>query len=96
MLDRGNFIYAYKEIGSGGLSGDVCDPRLIFQTAILAHASSIILSHSHPSGNTKPSAADISLTKRMVEPGRLLEIQVLDHLIITVDGCTSMADDGLM
>ncbi len=75
----------------------MADPKVIFSTALLANASSIILAHNYPSGNTEPSAADQSLTKKAIQAGSLLDIQVLDHLIITPDGTYfSFVDENLM
>ncbi len=96
FLDRAGNAFAWKQMSSGGLSGTVADPRLIFQTALLTHSTSIILFHNHPSGNTNPSATDIQLTKSLCEAGRFLEIHVLDHIIVTVDGFYSFANEGLI
>lgn len=74
----------------------MADPKLIFAAAIKANACGIILAHNHPSGNLSPSQADIDLTKRMKEGGKFLEIQVLDHVILTTEGYFSFADDGLI
>ena len=96
MLDRANKLFAWKQISVGGLSGTVADPRLIFETALLSHCTSIVLCHNHPSGNILPSAADVQLTKNICEGGKLLEITVLDHIILTVDGFYSFANEGLI
>ncbi len=96
FIDRAGNIFAWKEMSSGGLSGTVADPRLIFQTALLTHSTSIILAHNHPSGSTNPSAADIQLTKNLCEAGKFLEIFVLDHIIITENGFYSFANEGLI
>ena len=95
-LNRANKVIGYALISLGGISGTVADPKVIFSTALLANASSIILAHSHPSGNTEPSAADQALTKKMIQAGSVLDIQVLDHLIITPDTYLSFADENLM
>ena len=87
---------SWKRISVGGLSGTVADPRLIFQTALLCHATSIILVHNHPSGNEQPSVSDVQLTKNICEGGKVLEIAVLDHVIITVDNFYSFANEGLI
>ena len=96
FVDRANNIFAWKEMSSGGLSGTVVDPRLIFQTALLTHSSSIILLHNHPSGNREPSIADTQLTNKLCEAGKFLEILVLDHIIITEDNFYSFANEGLI
>lgn len=96
LLNRGNRVIGLFEVSSGGVSGTVADPKLIFATALKATASAIILAHNHPSGNLKPSQADISLTKKIKEGGKLLDIDVLDHLIISTEGYYSFADDGML
>ena len=79
----------------GGISGTVVDSRIIFKKAMDLLASSIILVHNHPSGNLNPSKADISVTNRLKEGGKLLDISVLDHLIITETSFYSFADEGI-
>jgi DNA repair protein RadC len=83
-------------ISKGGISGTVVDARLILKPAIEHLASSIILCHNHPSGQLKPSEQDISLTKKLKESARLMEISVLDHLIIGDQKYLSFADEGLL
>jgi DNA repair protein RadC len=78
------------------MSGTVADPKLIFVSALKAAASYIILVHNHPSGNLKPSSEDIRLTNRLVEGGKLLDLLVVDHLIITIEGFYSFCDGGLL
>lgn len=95
-LNRRNSVITIKTISSGGISGTVVDPRLIFKEAIEQKASGIILAHNHPSGNLKPSQADLNITKKLKDAGSLLEIVVLDHLIISEAGYFSFADEGLM
>lgn len=96
LLNRANKVIGIYEVSSGGMAGTIADPKLIFSTALKACASSIILSHNHPSGNLKPSQADITLTKKIKTAGNFLDIEVLDHLIITSEGYYSFADEGLM
>lgn len=96
LLNRANKVLGIYEVSSGGIAGTVADPKLIFGCALKAAASGIILSHNHPSGNLQPSQADIELTKKLMEGGRLLEIQVLDHIILTSEKYFSFADEGLM
>ena len=71
-------------------------PRIIFKKAFDLLATSLILAHNHPSGNLKPSKADIELTKKMKNAGDILEISVLDHVIITDTGYYSFADEGMI
>jgi len=97
LLNRNNRVLGFYHIGTGGLSGVVVDSKLIFGAALKACASGIILFHSHPSGNPEPSGEDLKITKRLVEAGRLLDLPILDHLILTADnGYFSFADEGLM
>jgi DNA repair protein RadC len=97
MLNRANRVLGITKISSGGISGTVADTRLIFATALKAAASSIIISHNHPSGNTQPSTSDIQLTKNIAAAGKVLEISVLDHVIYTPGGAYySFADEGLI
>jgi DNA repair protein RadC len=96
LLNRANRVLGIANISSGGISGTVADPKVIFQHALKANASSVILLHNHPSGNTQPSEADITLTRKMKECGKFLDLPVLDHLIVTTDGYYSFADEGLI
>lgn len=93
-LNRNNKLLGWAKISTGGVSGTVTDPKVIFQIALNANASGIILSHNHPSGNLKASNEDIQITKRLKEAGKLLDIQVLDHIIITQESYVSLADQG--
>ena len=94
FLDTRFRLMSISTVSKGGLSGTVIDPRIVFATALKRRCSAIILSHNHPSGNLKPSHADISLTKKFHEAGRLLEITLADHLIISEEGYYSMANEG--
>ncbi len=96
LLNRANKVLGMTVIGKGGLSGVVADPKLIFQAALKANASGIILAHNHPSGNLLASEADKALTKKVVDAGKFLDISVLDHVIITATDYYSFADDGML
>ena len=96
MLNRSNKVIHKRAISLGGVSGTVADPKVIFKKALDDLASGIILAHNHPSGNKKPSQADIDLTKKLQNSGKLLEIPILDHIIFTDDGYFSFADEGLL
>jgi DNA repair protein RadC len=96
LLNRANMVIRKVNISSGGIAGTVADPKLIFKSALENLASSIILCHNHPSGNLKPSDADIKLTRKLKEAGGLLEISVLDHIIFTDESYFSFADQGVM
>jgi len=95
FLNRANIVIKKERISVGGISGTVVDSRIIFKKAMDLLASSIILVHNHPSGNLNPSKADISVTNRLKEGGKLLDISVLDHLIITETSFYSFADEGI-
>jgi DNA repair protein RadC len=95
-LNRANQILGYYKHSVGGIAGTVADPRIIFATGVASASSGIILSHNHPSGNLSPSQADIDLTRKIKEGGKLLEIQLLDHVIVTKASYYSFADEGLI
>ncbi len=96
LLNRANKVLGILDVSTGGVSGTVADPKVIFVAAIKTNACAIIMAHNHPSGNLRPSQADIDLTRRMKEGGKLLEIQLLDHVIVTTEGYYSFADEGLV
>jgi DNA repair protein RadC len=96
LLNRANKILGTFQVSSGGITGTVVDPRIVFQSALKANATSIIIAHNHPSGQLTASQADIDLTKKLKEGGAVLDIPVLDHLIITESNYYSFADDGIM
>ena len=96
LLDTGNTIIGLSCISVGGLAASIVEPRQVFKVAILANASSIILTHQHPSGNPEPSSDDVRITMQLVKAGKLMGVQVLDHLIITDSGYTSLAERGLV
>ena len=96
LLDNKSKCLGLSEISTGGLDCCLVDPRMVFATALTSRATRLILAHNHPSGVLKPSGPDIAMTNRMVEAGRLLDISVMDHLIITPHGYYSFADNGLM
>lgn len=94
FLDRANQILGYFMISSGGISGTVIDPKIVFQSALLSNSSSIILFHNHPSGNLNPSEADKQITQKIANAGKFLDISLLDHIIITETSYFSFADEG--
>ncbi len=95
-LNRANRVLGWSKISSGGISGTVADPRVIFQIGLKSNASSIILAHNHPSGNKEPSQSDIALTHKLRDAGNTLDIQVLDHIILTSESFYSCADEGII
>ncbi|QNN40173.1 JAB domain-containing protein [Pedobacter roseus] len=96
LLNRSNHVLGIVDISMGGVSGTYVDPKVVFAVALKGTASGIILTHNHPSGSIRPSEADIKLTKRLVECGKLLDINVWDHIILSENSYYSFADDGMM
>ncbi|MHC1707488.1 MAG: RadC family protein [Bacteroidales bacterium] len=96
LLNRNNKVMGYHQLSKGGLSGTVADPKCAFQVALKCCASAMIIAHNHPSGNPAPSEADTQLTKKFVDAGKMLDLFVIDHLIITSESYFSFADEGLL
>lgn len=96
LLNTSNRVLGVFEVSTGGVSSTVADPKVIFAAALKGHASGIILSHNHPSGNLKPSLADINLTQKISEGCNLLDIKLLDHIILTQEGYFSMKGEGVI
>jgi DNA repair protein RadC len=96
MLNRGNQVLKRVQVSLGGVSGTIVDAKIIFKKALAIPASAIILCHNHPSGNLRPSGADIEITKKVKEGGALIDINVLDHLIVSERGYFSFADEGML
>ena len=97
LLNRANYITGYKIISIGGTIGTVVDTKLVAKYALDTLSAAVILWHNHPSGNIKPSQSDISLTKRIKSALALLDVEVLDHLILSLeDLCFSFTDEGIM
>lgn len=95
-LNRSNQIIMAEMLSAGGTKGTVVDVKMIMKSALEKLASSLILFHNHPSGNSQPSNEDIIVTKKIVEAAKYFDITVADHLIIFDSGYTSFADEGLM
>lgn len=96
FLNRANEILKKEKLSSGGVSGTVIDPKIVFSKALKSSCSGIILVHNHPSGSLRPSSQDINITTKIKEGGKLLEISILDHLIFTNNGYYSFSDEGIM
>ena len=96
LLNRANKVLGITTISEGGLSCTVTDARLIYQFAIKGNACGIIIAHNHPLGNSNPSESDLKITNKIKEAGNLLDIQLLDHIIVTPerDIYRSFADEG--
>jgi DNA repair protein RadC len=96
LLNRRNRVLGIVDISVGGISGTLADPKVIFAVALKSGASGIILCHNHPSEELQPGKADIDLTKKLQQGARLLDLEILDHLIVSKDGFYSFADEGLI
>ncbi|MDR6967871.1 DNA repair protein RadC [Flavobacterium arsenatis] len=94
-LNNSNKVIYKSQLSKGGITGTVVDIRLIFKTAFEHNATAIILTHNHPSGVLQASDADKQITKKLKEAGNNLDINVLDHIIITEKGYYSFKDDGV-
>lgn len=94
LLNRANEIFARERISMGGMSGTVVDMKKVLKAALDVQAAAFIAVHNHPSGNLSPSQADIDLTRKMKDGGRLLDLPLLDHLIVSERGYYSFADQG--
>lgn len=95
-LNRANNTIGWYKASQGGITGTVCDPRLIMKKALDCLATSIILCHNHPSENLNPSKADEELTQKIKEACNFFDIKLLDHLIIATNGYYSFTDEGIL
>jgi len=96
-LDTKNKVTGLFKVSQGSLNSCIVHPREVFKRALMQNASSIILAHNHPSGDTTPSSEDISMTKRLDEAGNLLGVAVLDHIIVGANGnYRSFKEGGLL
>lgn len=96
LIDRSNTTTGYVKISQGGIAGTYVDPKLIAKYAIESLASGIIIAHNHPSGNNKPSEADKSITKKIQDICKIIDVNLLDHVILTENSHFSFADQGLL
>ena len=96
LLDTRHRLIRLKPIAVGSLSASLVHPRELFKEAIAACAAAVIVAHNHPSGDPTPSEADVALTKRLGQAGKLLGIEVLDHLILGTEGIVSMKALGVI
>ena len=96
-LNRNNKVLGIHKISEGGLSGTIVDIRCIYQVGLKVNACSVIVAHNHPSGNLIPSDADKTITQKIKEAGKFLDIPLLDHLIMVPnEGFMSFADEGYL
>ncbi|MBO6622401.1 MAG: JAB domain-containing protein [Balneola sp.] len=96
LLNNAKKVLGWSRISTGGSTATIVEPSAVFQLALLGKADSIICAHNHPSGNLKNSQADISLTRRLTDAGKLLGITLDDHVILTQGGYLSLREEGLM
>jgi len=96
FLNRSNKVINRMKLSQGGISGTVTDVRIIMKQAVECLASGIIVCHNHPSGNLNPSESDSKITQKIKEAGNLMDIQLLDHLIISDKDYYSFADNGVL
>lgn len=95
-LNHANRLLHYSCTSSGGLTSTTVDPRMIFQEALRLKATRIMLCHNHPSGSLRPSNADVNITHKLKAGGKLLDIEVLDHVIVSSEGHFSFKEDGML
>jgi DNA repair protein RadC len=94
LLNRANEVLSRERLSTGGLSGTVVDLKMVMKRVIEGNAAAFIAVHNHPSGNLEPSKADLDLTERMQKAGKMIDLPLLDHLIISERGYFSFADEG--
>lgn len=96
LLDTRNHLIKTAEISIGSLDTSIVHPREVFKEALSASAACVIFAHNHPSGNPQPSEDDVKLTKRLVQSGELMGIDVLDHVVLCENSYQSLKREGLM
>ncbi len=96
LLNRSKRVLGICTLTSGGVCNTVADPRQVFGVALKANAVEIMIAHNHPSGNLVPSKSDEELTRRMMAAGNILELKVIDHIIVSVEGYYSFAEEGAL
>ena len=95
-LSTANTVIGFEIISEGLLNSSLVHPREVYRGAIVASCANIILAHNHPSGNKEPSKEDTSVTKNIIEAGKIIDISVFDHIIFTDDGYTSFVERKLI
>ena len=96
FLNQNNRMLGKSQLSSGGINQSVVDLRILFKAALENFATGIVIAHNHPSGNLKPSQEDLKITKQISDAGKILNIQLLDHLIVTQNSYFSFADENLL
>ena len=95
-LNQSNKVIHIEKLTQGGISQSVVDVRILFKIGLEKFATAVIVAHNHPSGNLKPSSEDINITKKISEGGKILSINLLDHLIITQKSYYSFSDEKIL
>lgn len=96
FLDNSYHFLGAKTIFIGTIDSSLVSPREVFREALLANAKYVVLAHNHPSGNLQPSHADIQMTESFIEVGKMMQVPVVDHFIITPYGYTSFLKEGIV
>lgn len=96
FLNRANRVLRTEILSHGGINGTLVDPRLLFKKALELDASGLVICHNHPSGSLKPSESDLDLTKKITAGAKILDLNLMDHLIVSQEGYLSFADEGLL
>ncbi|MGY0039663.1 JAB domain-containing protein [Pedobacter sp. NJ-S-72] len=96
LVNRRNRVLGLVDISQGGIHGTLADPKVVFAVALKAGASGIILAHNHPSGELEPGVEDIEVTNKLKEGAKILDMEILDHLIISKNGYYSFQENGIL
>lgn len=96
LINRKNRVLGIVDISQSGIHGTLVDPKAVFAIALKAGASGIILAHNHPSGELEPGVEDIEVTKKLKEGAKILDMEILDHLIISKNGYYSFQENGIL
>lgn len=96
FLNNSNKVLYTSQLTQGGISQSIVDIRVLFKTALEHFSTGVIIAHNHPSGSLKPSKEDINITQKIKEAGKILSIQLLDHIIITQNSYFSFSDTGIL
>lgn len=96
FVNQNSKILHYTRLTSGGISSSIVDVRILFKTALEHFATGIFVAHNHPSGNLKPSEEDLKITNQINDAGKLLNIKLIDHLIITQTAYYSFSEEGIL
>lgn len=96
FLNNSNKVIYTSQLTQGGISQSIVDVRILFRTALEHFSTGVIIAHNHPSGSLKPSKEDINITQKIKEAGKILNIQLLDHIIITQNSYFSFSDSGIL